>query len=200
MDKKNKIAVLLVGEAATGKTSLISRYITNTFLQNTAATIGIDYRTKKTKYKGTDVKLEIWDTAGQEKYQALPSTFYARADAIAIVFSLTEMMTFEKVESWLESILNFKSAEMVTIAIIGNKKDLTDEIVVKENQINQLCESKGIQYFPASAKTGEGVNEIFNYFTEKVCERKNIMGVDDGNSNFTINGKKNDKDKKKKCC
>lgn len=206
MDKRNKVAILLVGEAATGKTSIIGRFINNTFIQNSAATIGIDYRTKKTKYNGVDIKLEIWDTAGQEKYQALPATFYSRADAIAIVFSLTSTDTFEKVESWLESITNYKSSDSVTIAILGNKKDLVEERVVGDEEIRRMCESKNIQFFAVSAKSGEGVEDVFNYFTEKVCERKKITGgataSSPNNSGFTIDQKNQNKNQtsKKKCC
>ena len=107
---------------------------------------------------------------------AIPATFFSRADAIAVVFSLTQEYTFEKVEKWIENIFNYKSSDNVTVAVLGNKKDLVDEITVTDDQIRKLCSDKDIKYFACSAKTGEGVNEVFDYFTEKVSERKNIVG------------------------
>ena len=200
MDKKStKISVLLVGEAATGKTSLIARFINNTFTPNTSATIGIDYRTKKTKYNGNDIKLEIWDTAGQEKYQALPSAFYARADAIAVVFSLTDNESFQKVEGWIESITNYKSPDDVTVALLGNKKDLVDERVVGDEDINKLKEEKNIEYFGVSAKSGEGVDKVFDYFTEKVCIRKKLAPSDNAEQNIKLDSGDTKKEKKG-CC
>ena len=203
-DKKNtKISVLLVGEAATGKTSLIGRFINNSFTPNTSATIGIDYRTKKIRHNGMDIKLEIWDTAGQERYQALPSAFYARADAIAVVFSLTDSESFGKVEGWIESIVTYKSLDQVSIALLGNKKDLVEERVVGDEDINKLKDDKNIKYFAVSAKSGEGVDEVFQYFTEEVCKRKNL-NPPETNDKITLDKSKStsgDKnDKKRRCC
>ena len=86
MNNQNKITTLLVGESGAGKTSLIARYIDNSFLEQALTTIGVDYRNKKVEYKGNEIKMEIWDTAGQERYHALPSTLFAKADAVKSCF------------------------------------------------------------------------------------------------------------------
>ena len=197
MNNQNKITTLLVGESGAGKTSLIARYIDNSFLEQALTTIGIDYRNKKVVYNGNEIKMEIWDTAGQERYHALPSSLFSKADAVAIVFSLTEIESFEKTEIWLESILKHKNLDEIAIAILGNKKDLENERKVSKEMIQQLENNKNIKCFEASAKTGEGVKEAFEYFIQVVSERKG-NNFDIKRDSFYVGediGKK-----KSKCC
>ena len=113
--------IILVGDQAVGKTSIIARIIDNPFVDNYEASIGIDFCSKIIKHKGSNVKLQIWDTAGQEKFKSLIPSYVRNAAIVLIVFDVNNPDSFEKVQSWVDFIKNLESCFLV---LCGNKIDL----------------------------------------------------------------------------
>lgn len=119
--------VILIGDAAVGKTSILHRYIQGNFSENQKPTIGCDHFEKTVELTAEKhVSLSIWDTAGQERFRGLASAYYKKAKCVILVFDFTKKSSFEKLEYWKDEINNF--AEVNTaVVLVGNKFDLKDK-------------------------------------------------------------------------
>lgn len=173
--------VLLIGDSKVGKSCIITRFTENFFTLNTATTVGmhysnfchllgIDYKTKKVRVDDVEIKLQIWDTAGQEKYKSITQNFYKGANGILVVFDLTDMLTFESVSNWLRQIKS-QIGDNVSQLIVANKADLVKERVVSKDQIQALCKEVGVECLEVSAKSGEGVTEAFMTISKDIKDR-----------------------------
>eukprot|EP01022_Parablepharisma_sp_SALTPOND_P001345 TRINITY_DN106145_c0_g1_i1.p2 TRINITY_DN106145_c0_g1~~TRINITY_DN106145_c0_g1_i1.p2 ORF type:complete len:142 (-),score=14.66 TRINITY_DN106145_c0_g1_i1:428-853(-) len=119
------IKVKLIGDSGVGKASIISRYTEGTFTETTQATIGVDYKVGKVKINDKLIKLVIWNTAGQEKYRTLTSSYYKGAHAICMVFDVTNREPFKNLNKWLKEYYeNNSEADLAVMTLIGNKIDL----------------------------------------------------------------------------
>ena len=191
--------ILLIGDSGVGKTSVILRYTKGIFREEFLNSIGVDFRSKDLNYDGRKIKLQIWDTAGEERYRTITASYYRGAHAIAIVFDLTKMETFEHVKRWIEDI-NKYAKENVLKFIIGNKSDLVQKRQVNYIDVRNFASKMNITYFEVSAKNAENINEFFEgatkiFLSKYICEdeekRKIIL-----NKNKPKN--KNSSSKKKK--
>ena len=146
-----KFKLILLGDSGVGKTNLISRYISNSFDENTRATIGVEFFCKNYRINHKKlIKVEIWDTAGQERYKAITSVYYKGAKGAFIVYDITSRKSFENIDKWIGEI-NEKTSNEVKLIIIGNKTDFKivyQDYARKEkeekNNINDNKNSKGI--------------------------------------------------------
>ena len=115
--------ILLVGDANVGKTSLLSRFIGEGFVESYKATIGVDFRIKSLEIDQRRVKLQIWDTAGQERFAPLVSSYFRGGHGVAIVYDITNRESFERVNHWA-NLMREHANEAVEMMILGNKSDL----------------------------------------------------------------------------
>jgi len=99
--------VVVIGESSVGKTNILSRFSRNEFSIETKSTIGVEFLTKISEIKGKKIKLQIWDTAGQEKYKAITNSFYCNSNAALIVFDLSIKETFERVDYWVKEVKKY---------------------------------------------------------------------------------------------
>lgn len=105
MEKKVAIQVIILGDGAIGKTSMIKQYTKSEFDEDHITTLGLDFATKKyTAKDGKEISAKIWDTAGQERFRTLTHSFYKNADGIIISYDVTDRKTFENIKTWIESI------------------------------------------------------------------------------------------------
>lgn len=151
------LKILVIGESAVGKSALLLRYIDNTFTQTFMTTIGVDFKNKVIDIEGNVVKLQIWDTAGQEKFRAITKAYYRGAHGILVVFDISNLESFHRTNIWLDSIRNESSD--IEVMLIGNKADL--ERKVSEEEARGLAEKYEIPYYETSAKEDKGVTEAF---------------------------------------
>ena len=199
-EPKYTFKILTLGESGVGKTCILRRFVENKFLKNHLATIGIDFRAKTIPINGYEVKLKIWDTAGEERFRNITNQYYKGADGIILVFDLTNFDTMNKIRDWYNQIKNNTSSNDIGLVLVANKSDLKRE--VSNEECLNLSKELNIKLYETSALTGEGVNEIFEYITQEIISKKNYL--DDTQANGVTLGigdnKNKNKDKKNDCC
>ena len=161
--------ILLLGSSAVGKSSLLVRFADDTFNSNQAATIGVDWKIRTVDMDSKRIKLQLWDSAGQERFRTIASSYYRGAHGVAVVFDITKECTFLQVESWLEEISQHASDGARRI-LIGNKSDLEDERAVDATRARDFAKSVGMQYIETSAKNSDNVTEAFLAMTREIYE------------------------------
>ena len=145
----NKQKLILIGDVAVGKTSIINSLLGQKFNEEYEPSIGVDFFSKTLKYKGKSIKLQIWDSAGQEKFRSLIPNYIRGASLIILVYDITNKTSFNNLNSWIEFINNYEST---TIIICGNKIDLKDKREVSYEEGEKFSEEKKMDFFEISAK------------------------------------------------
>ncbi|CAL8070440.1 unnamed protein product [Calicophoron daubneyi] len=152
--------ILIIGDSSVGKSSLLVRYMTDTFEPRIPATIGVDYKVKVVRVSdGTMVKLSMWDTAGQERFRTLTPNFYRGANGAVIVFDVSNRETFDNLSKWMEELKTFSNSQSVSCLLVGNKIDQPRQVSREEGL--RFARLYNMPYTEASAKTSEGVNSTF---------------------------------------
>jgi len=152
--------LVLLGESAVGKSSLVLRFVKGQFLEYQESTIGAAFLTQTVCLNDTTVKFEIWDTAGQERYHSLAPMYYRGAQAAIIVYDITNHDSFERAKAWVKE-LQRQGNPNIVMAFAGNKVDLAQNRKVSVEEAQAFCDENGILYMETSAKTAANVNELF---------------------------------------
>jgi small GTP-binding protein len=166
--------VVVVGDSEAGKTSIIQNYVRNTFEPNQKNTVGAVFHTISREVNGQKVLMQVWDTAGQEKYRSIGPIYYRNACAAIAVFDAT-VVNFEKsLEEWIVSVK--RSTTDPLIFVVGNKVDLLERQDEVANRVGQFAAKLNADAFLTSAKTGENVEGLFNQVLVRLMEscRANI--------------------------
>ena len=151
--------IVFIGNPSTGKTSLLNRICNDKFLPDYDSTIGVDFFTKKIYYNENIFKIQLWDSAGQEKYRSLIPSYLRGASIIFLVYDLTWRESFDAIKSWLGFVNQYTSKDQVKLVLVGNKSDL--ERKVKSEEGKKLAEKEGMLFFETSAKTADGIVDMF---------------------------------------
>ena len=194
-NKKKIYKLLLLGDQAVGKTSIILRYTKDKMPKNHLTTIGLYYATKtETLKNGTNVTLQIWDTAGQERFNAITKKLYKSSHGLILVYDITRMESFNNINKWLQTIKE-ENDENVKLILVGNKSDLENEREIHITEGQELADNFNIAFFEISAKDNIGVKEIFLNIAEKLCFDNDIENewVQIQKDNYSQSGKD-------KCC
>ena len=190
--------IVLLGDSGVGKTCLISRFISGQFDANVNSTNGASYASKKVDYPhlGKSLVLDIWDTAGQEKYKSLTKFFYKDAAVAILVYEITKKQTFDNVTKyWHEQLQEFGAKDII-IGVAGNKCDIYDQEEVDENEARQFAEKIGAFFELTSAKNNTGINELFQEAAERYVykdrkDNKNNNSKEEGEENNNVKLSKN---------
>ena len=186
--------ILLLGDSEVGKSCFLMRYADNVFVDNYITTIGLDYKLKYIQLdSGQVIKVQLWDTAGQDRYRTIAKNYYKGSHGILLLYDVTKTSSFENIREWIKDIRE-EVYEKAIIFLIGNKIDKKDQIKIKTEEGEKLAEEFNIPFFEASAKSGENVDEIFKALYKKISE----VYVDIQQEGGTKLSKKNKKSKK--CC
>lgn len=162
--KKKEILVykvLIIGNSSVGKTSILLRFCDGIYEPESISTVGIDMKKKFIKRNDKKIQLNIIDTAGQEKFKAIATSYFKNVDGIIIVYDISQLKSFQDVKLWINSIVNSIDANKVGLVIAGNKIDLEGKREVKEEMRKNLEEKEKIKIIETSAKNSTNINEIF---------------------------------------
>ena len=164
--------IILIGNSNVGKSSILKRYIQKVFDENYSCTIGVDFFMKTITIGEKTIKLQLWDTAGTEKFRSITTGYYRGANAALVVFDLTSKKSFTALNEWIQNYYKFSNPDSVkNVVILGNKCDLTESREVTEEEINLFILDNNIKYFETSAKDGLNIDECFKYMSEKLIEQ-----------------------------
>ena len=171
MEQKEFIyKILLLGDSSVGKTCFLMRYTDNTFQDIHMSTIGLDYKLKNVQLEdGKMVKIQVWDTAGQDRFRSITKNYYKGAHGIILIYDVTENKSFENVKNWMNQIKE-EVSNRVTIVLVGNKIDDEEHRKITTEQGESMAKEFDIMFFECSAKTGENIDGIFNNLVKKVVE------------------------------
>eukprot|EP01038_Epipyxis_sp_PR26KG_P006983 gene6983-9544_t len=172
--------ILLIGDAGVGKSSILLQFTDGYFNDNLQSTIGVDFKVKVMDAAGPDgrtkrVKVTIWDTAGQERFRTLTSSYYRGAQGIILVYDVARVETFDSLSMWLQEVEQFSmgGGKEVVKLLVGNKVDQTR--VVPREKADEWARSRGMLFMEASAKTKEGIAQVFNEVVQKVLENPALL-------------------------
>ena len=169
--------LLIVGETLVGKTAFLLRFIENSFLPQ-YATIGIYSRIKLLKIQDKSIEFHIWDTAGPERLRSITKNYYKNVHGIILVYDVTNKNSFKKLKSNFIKDIEEKATSNVKKILVGNKCDLPNRVVT-EDEGKKLAEEYNMEFFEVSAKTGQNVNEAFNYLMEYLLKKTTgIKGIE----------------------
>ena len=209
-DEPISIKCVLLGESGTGKSSLIERFINNTFKKDTLSTLIGSFSSKIVFYEKENIKIrfDIWDTAGQEKYRSINKIFYQDAQVTLLVYDITQEYTYKAIKDYWFSEVKENSPEDAIIFLVGNKSDLYEKEVVNEEEARQYANEINSLYKLVSAQTGEGIEDIFKMVGERLLTEEFLQKIkEENNANNNRNSIKNIMaentkkiKKKKKCC
>lgn len=192
--------VLLLGEAAVGKTCILMRYIRNEFSKEQIMTLGVDFMKKNLMIQNEKVVLQLWDTAGQDRFSAVTKQLFKGAQAVVLVYSITDQVTFDKVKYWMNQIEQ-QVGKSITKVLVGNKCDMEDQRKVKLDDAKKIAEENNFGFFESSAKNNINIEPIFNYLVEELYSK--IKKDEEDPKNKAIRGEKLNQSTiraKKKCC
>lgn len=204
MDVEKLFRVIIVGDTGVGKSCLLLRFSEDRFNENHDVTIGVEFGTRTLKIGNQVIKLQIWDTAGQESYRSITRSFYRRADGVLLVYDITAKHTFENCSHWMEEIRQNSNSEAV-IFLIGNQMDL-----VNSGQMEEVSQSDAEQFVKmhnlngfamTSAKSGMNVENAFEEFCTVLHESWRDKREPETAGKLPVIGlKKLPKKANKKCC
>ena len=187
--------VLLLGDTDVGKSSLILRYTEETFNSKLVNSIGVDFKMKKKEIDGKIIKVQIWDTAGHERFRSITYSYYRGANAIIIVFDITDKKSFLSITEWLKQIEKH-AKENVFKFLVGNKSDLAEERKVTFEEAKEYADKHDLPYIETSAKEGININELFESSIKSFLSNNKYIG---GDKNIKLNNQSTTSEKNE-CC
>ena len=202
------VKVILIGDSGVGKTNIMSKFLKNQFMEESKATIGVEFGSKLFNHEGHKIKAQIWDTAGQEKYKAITGAYYKGSKGALVVYDITQKKTFENIEKWVND-LKAAGDPKITIILIGNKNDLDDKRQVSKDQGEEKARSFGCAFLETSAYSGDNIDKAFNLMVKEIYEKFSndstgeyeLAPGSNGDGRDVKLDKVNDKNiKKKSCC
>ena len=180
MTKIEDIKLITLGNSTVGKSSFMIKYIDNSFTFNYTTTLGVDFKQKKIKLKnGKDVRLRIFDTAGQERYRALTKMFYKDANAAVLVYDITRKDSFEEIQNYWSNQIKESSPPGIILAVAANKSDLIDHEAVDEEQARKFAEDLGAIFVSTTATQIDPVNDLFIQIAKKYTGSNEIKIKED---------------------
>ena len=197
---KTVYKIITLGDTFAGKSCIVNRFVQNEF-ENLSNTIGVDFFAKDFTFKDTTIKLQIYDTSGQEQFKSITANYYKRADGILFVFDLTREETFQNIQFWINEMKDQSDDfTKVGLVLLGNKSDLVDAKKVEIKEGMALANTLGTKYFETSAQSGYNIQEAFQFLVEDIINKKTEEGENVPTGVVLENKQQEPKAQKKKCC
>mmetsp|Transcript_13143 Transcript_13143/g.14492 ORF Transcript_13143/g.14492 Transcript_13143/m.14492 type:complete len:210 (-) Transcript_13143:332-961(-) len=168
------LKLILVGDSAVGKSSILFRFTNDDYTEGIQPTIGVDFKIKWMNVREKVLKVAVWDTAGQERFRTLTSAYYRGAQGICFIFDVTDHNTFESVEHWLNEFNMYCTEKDAIKLLVGNKVDKEGRQVEK-SEAEVFARKHGMMYIETSAKTKVGVDQTFEEMINKVMDNPMLL-------------------------
>jgi len=198
--------ITLIGDSGVGKSSIIGRFITGFFNEEMNSTLGLNYSQKLYEKNGKKISLNLWDTAGQEKFRSLGKNFYNDSFIIIIVYDICNKASFQSIkEVWYPDIQRF-GEKVNIIALVGNKKDKYEEEEVPEEEAKSYAKEIDANFFLVSANSGDGIEQMFQSLADNFFDIEFIKKIDEAKESRIDSivldraSSRVDKSKNKSCC
>jgi small GTP-binding protein len=164
--------VVMIGDSGVGKTALVDQYLSSSFTDSGLATVGIDFHAATVVLDGEPVHLQLWDTAGQEKYRAITTQYMRGAGGVILVFAVSQRDSFDHIGVW-KDLVDQMIGSRVSMILVGNKSDLRERGVSEEEGL-AVAQGYDLEYFETSAKTGQNVKVIFEELARMMAVHKSM--------------------------
>jgi small GTP-binding protein len=165
-----RLKLIIIGDANSGKSCLLEQFREGRFFAGSTHTIGVEFASKIVSINDKRIKLQIWDTAGQDRYRTVSRSYYRGALGAIVVYDITSRESFNNLPRWIQDAREQASKE-VTIAVVGNKRDLSNERAVPMLDASRFCQERDLLFMETSALTGEGVVDIFELLTRRIIDK-----------------------------
>ncbi|CAF0856916.1 unnamed protein product [Adineta ricciae] len=169
--------ILVIGESSVGKSSLMTRFVDETFQATFIPTIGVDFKVRTIMIDNYQCKVQIWDTAGQERFRVITTTYYRDAAGVIVVYDVTNHETFSRVCRWLDEIKKYCDDNIIKV-LVGNKADVISvedspvQKVVSTEQAQQYAQEMNIPFFETSAKDNKNVDILFHTIARLALDQR----------------------------
>ena len=158
--------ISLIGDSGCGKTSILLRYSNGIYTENTASTIGVDFKIVSIQIDNSNIKLQLWDTCGSERFKSITASFLKSCTAFILVFDLTSVKSFQNLNNWIKMINDATRANFY--CLVGNKADLEDKRQVTKHEAIRFAEQHGLYYLETSAKSDIKIEDVFNHVSKSL--------------------------------
>uniref|UniRef100_G3PYH9 RAB41, member RAS onco family n=1 Tax=Gasterosteus aculeatus aculeatus TaxID=481459 RepID=G3PYH9_GASAC len=155
-----KFKLVFLGEQSVGKTSLITRFMYDSFDNTYQATIGIDFLSKTMYLEDRTIRLQLWDTAGQERFRSLIPSYIRDSAAAVVVYDIANLNSFQQTSKWIDDVRTERGSDVI-IMLVGNKTDLADKRQVSVEAAERKARELNVMYIETSAKAGYNVKQLF---------------------------------------
>ena len=174
--------IIFLGDQSVGKSSILNRFYQDKFEPDYQATIGLDFHSKNIEINGQNIRLLLYDTAGQEKFKSLIPMYIRDANIILVVYDITLKDSFTHTEHWVNETKDLKREDAIFV-LVGNKTDLEDKRAVTAKDAENFASEKGFLFQEVSAKTGEGIEDLFTQKIFGEMTRKFKIGGEEEENN-----------------
>ena len=162
--------IVLIGDTSVGKTNILSKYLTDEFDAKSKATVGVEFGVKNFKIENNIVKVQIWDTAGEERYRSITNAYYKGAKGSLLVYDITNKKSFENIEKWISD-LKANTGDNISMILLGNKTDLEEKRAVSIEEGKNKAEFYNLTFMETSALNGNNIQEAFNELITDVYKK-----------------------------
>ena len=193
---------IVLGETGVGKSCMVTRFKDDTFQELHRPTVGVSFQNVMMNVDSTEIKLQIWDTAGQEIYRSITRSYYRESKCAIIVYDVTKPETFETIPSWIDDVKK-NAPEECEIVLVGNKIDLATERAISSDELRVFAEKVNFPYFETSALTGENIRSMFEECAMLVYTNENrrsrIQSMQEESQHLTEQ-EEGGRGKRRRCC
>jgi len=198
MNRAQEVKVVLLGDAAVGKSSIILRFVNDTFTESYGVTIGGAFMAKLLIHNGISTRFKIWDTAGEERFRSLASMYYKDAQVAILVYDITKKESLKNLSYWITELKN-NGPPNIMLAVVGNKIDLIESEEVTLEEASNFAKETGSLFKMTSAKEGKGVHDLFERIAEDL-EKKNSPSGGGNAGSRKLKSEENTQKESKGCC
>ena len=160
--------LILIGESTVGKSSLLRHFKDGEYFADISLTVGVDFHAKQVQVNGQTIKLQLWDTAGQDRFRAIVKAYYRNAVGGLLVFDITHRESFARLNDWLEDAMKHAEPHKPVFVLVGNKNDQEKIRAVSQEEAQKFARLHHMEYIETSAKTGRNVDEAFHMLASKI--------------------------------